>query len=59
MSLSCSLDSVLLEGSHEGKLVGAGLEATMTLLGAGIDELEGDLLGETLAGKSKQWLEKK
>ena len=31
----------------------------MTKLGAGIDELEVDLLGETLAGQSKQRLEKK
>jgi len=45
---------VLLERSHESKLVGACLEATMTKLGAGIDELEVDLLGETLAGQSKQ-----
>ena len=59
MILSRSLESVLLERSHESKLVGACLEATMTKLGAGIDELEVDLLGETLAGQSKQRLEKK
>ena len=40
---SCPL-LVLLEGTHEGHLVLRGLEAAMTKLGAGVDELELDLL---------------
>jgi len=40
---------VLLEFSHEGALLGAGLEATVSVLGAGVDPLEVDLLeGEPL-----------
>ena len=40
---------VLLEGAHEGGLVGGGLEATVAELGAGVDELQLDLLeGDTL-----------
>ena len=44
--LGCNfgLGSVLLEGSHKGHFVLLGLEATMTHLGAGVDELEADLL---------------
>ena len=38
-----SLDGVLLEGSHKGHFVLFGLEATMTHLGTGVDELELDL----------------
>ena len=37
-------DLVLLEWSHEGHLVLGGLETSMTELGAGIDELQLDLL---------------
>jgi len=47
---SCgSLLLVLLEGSHEGVLVGWGLETTVTELGAGINELQLDVFqGQTL-----------
>lgn len=45
-----SLLEILLEGSHEGALLGGGLEATMTELGGGIDELEADLLQRGTAG---------
>ena len=50
------LELVLLEGSHEGLLVGRCLEATMTKLGAGVDELKVNLLHETLLGQSSQGL---
>ena len=56
--MKLSLVEVLLEGSQLGVLVGSGLEATMTLLGGGVDKLEVDLLGETLAGQSNQGLNK-
>ena len=45
---------VLLEGSHEGGLVGRGLEASVAELGGGVDELEGHLLGEPLGGQGSQ-----
>jgi len=47
---------VLLEGSHEGDLVLVGLEATVTELAAGVDELEADLLQGTLLGVDQQRL---
>ena len=47
---------VLLEGSHEGGLVGRGLEASVAKLGGGVDELKRDLLGEPLGGQGGQGL---
>lgn len=41
---------VLLEGSHEGALLGGGLEATVAELAGGVDELEADLLEAGTAG---------
>lgn len=37
-------ETIFLELTHEGDLVGDGLEATMSELGAGVDEFEIDLL---------------
>lgn len=37
-------DSVLLEGSHEGRLFLCGLETAVTHLRRSVDELQGDLL---------------
>ena len=37
-------DEVLLEGSHEGTLLGGGLESTVTELGRGVDPFELGLL---------------
>ena len=47
---------VLLERSHEGHLVLRGLEATVAELGAGVDELEVDLLKSPLLGVGEQRL---
>ena len=47
---------VLLERSHEGGLLGVGLEPTVTKLGGCIDELEIDLLQSSLLGVSEQRL---
>lgn len=44
------LSELLLELAHESELLGLGLEATMAILGGGIDELEGDLLLGLSAG---------
>ena len=58
--LGCNfgLGSVLLEGSHKGHFVLLGLEATMTHLGAGVDELELDLFKSLPLGVHQQGLEK-
>ena len=48
--------AVLLEGSHEGGLVLGGLEPSVTELGAGVDELEADLLQGPLLGVGKERL---
>merc|ERR1719370_880730 len=42
--------AVLLEGTHEGGLVLGGLEPSVAELGAGVDELEVDLLQGPLLG---------
>merc|ERR1712107_138646 len=47
---------VLLEGSHEGGLVLGSLEATVSHLGAGVDELKADLLHVPLLGVGKESL---
>ena len=47
---------VLLEGSHEGHLVLLGLEASVTKLGAGVDELELDLLERLPLGVDQERL---
>ena len=49
---------VLLERTHEGRLVLWSLEATMSELRAGIDELEIDLLQISLLGVGQQGLPK-
>ena len=56
--LGCNfgLGSVLLEGSHEGHFVLLGLEATVTHLGAGVDELELDLFKSLPLGVHQQGL---
>ena len=46
--------AVLLEGTHEGGLVLGGLEPSVAELGAGVDELEVDLLQRSLLGVSQQ-----
>merc|ERR1712107_533881 len=45
---------VLLEGSHEGGLVLGSLEATVSHLGAGVDELKADLLHVPLLGVGQE-----
>lgn len=50
------LESVLLERTHKGQLVGGGLEATMSHLGRGVNELEVDLLQRRPAGVDEQGL---
>merc|ERR1711962_1818047 len=45
---------VLLEGSHEGGLVLGILEATVSHLGAGVDELQADLLHVPLLGVGQE-----
>ena len=47
---------VLLERSHEGGLLGVGLEPSVTKLGGGVDELEVDLLQSPLLGVGQQRL---
>jgi hypothetical protein len=47
---------VLLEGSHEGHLVLRGLEATVTELGTGVNELEVDLLESATLSVHQQGL---
>ena len=58
--LGCNfgLGSVLLEGSHEGHLVLGGLEPTVTHLGAGVDELELDLLQSLPLGVNQKGLKR-
>ena len=46
----------LLGGSHVALALLAGLEATVAELGAGVDELEGDLLGGRAGGALVQRL---
>lgn len=53
---SLLLETILLERSHEGQLVGWGLEATVTHLGRGVDELELDLLQGRALGVLQQGL---
>jgi len=48
-SLSRS-DEILLESTHEGALLGRGLEGTVAELGRGVDPLELDLLGRAAVG---------
>ena len=48
--------AVLLEGTHEGGLVLGGLEPSVAELGAGVDELEVDLLKSPLLGVSEEGL---
>ena len=47
---------MLLEGSHEGVLVGWGLETTVSELGAGIDELQLDVFQSQSLGVDQQGL---
>ena len=47
---------VLLQRTHERRLLGVGLEPSVTKLGGGINELEIDLLQSSLLGVSKQRL---
>ena len=46
--------AVLLEGTHEGGLVLGGLEPSVAELGAGVDELEVDLLKSPLLGVGEE-----
>ena len=55
---SCGLLLVLLERAHEGVLVRGCLEATVTKLGAGIDELQLDVLECPSLGVNQERLEK-
>ena len=48
--------AVLLEGAHEGSLVLGGLEPSVAELGAGVDELEVDLLKSPLLGVGEERL---
>ena len=48
--------AVLLEGTHEGSLVLGSLEPSMSELGAGVDELEADLLQGPLLGVGQERL---
>ena len=48
--------AVLLEGTHEGGLVLGGLEPSVAELGAGVDELEVDLLKSPLLGVREERL---
>merc|ERR1719397_758020 len=48
--------AVLLEGTHEGGLVLGGLEPSVAELGAGVDELEVDLLQGPLLGVGQEGL---
>jgi hypothetical protein len=47
---------LLLESTHETLLLGSGLETTVTELGRGIDELEGDLLESGTLGVGDEGL---
>merc|ERR1719323_1381977 len=55
-ALVALLLAVLFEGTHEGGLVLGGLEPSMAELGAGVDELEVDLLKSSLLGVSEERL---
>merc|ERR1719323_1071009 len=55
-ALVALLLAVLLEGTHEGGLVLGGLEPSVAELGAGVDELEVDLLKSPLLGVSEERL---
>lgn len=48
-----------LQAYHEGLLLLHGLEASVTKLGGGVDELEVDLLQRTTAGLNQQRLKTK
>ena len=48
--------AILLEGTHEGSLVLGGLEPSVAELGAGVDELEVDLLQGPLLGVGQEGL---
>jgi len=48
--------AVLLEGTHEGGLVLGGLEPPVAELGAGVDELQVDLLQGPLLGVGEEGL---
>ena len=48
--------AVLLEGAHEGSLVLGGLEPSVAELGAGVDELQADLLKGPLLGVGEERL---
>ena len=50
---------MLLERSHEGVLVLRGLEATVAELGAGVDELQLDVLQGLTLGVDQERLEDK
>lgn len=54
---SLFLNTVLLEGSHEGGLVRRSLEASVTEFGRGINELKVDLLKSGPLGVHQQRLE--
>merc|ERR550539_1626958 len=56
MDLVALLLAVLLEGTHEGSLVLGSLEPSMSELGAGVDELEADLLQGPLLGVGQERL---
>ena len=47
---------VLLQRTHEGGLLGVGLESSVTELGGGVDELEVDDLQSPLLGVGQQGL---
>lgn len=49
---------LLLEGTHEAALLLVGLEATMTPLAGGVDELQGDLLHVATTEGCQQWLQR-
>merc|ERR1719323_1748041 len=55
-ALVALLLAVLLEGTHEGGLVLGGLEPSVAELGAGVDELEVDLLKSSLLGVGEERL---
>ena len=55
-ALVALLLAVLLEGTHEGGLVLGGLEPSVAELGAGVDELEVDLLKSPLLGVGEERL---
>ena len=52
------LGGILLERSHEGHFVLLGLEATVTHLGTGVDELELDILKSLPLGVNQKGLKK-